>query len=186
MAGTVGGCDTVLESNLSSGESSSLYHQLGGDASLRRPLPSPKDIHLQSDVSLDLGKVQPSFPYCVSAGRLAGEMELYMKTRKGGLRSGVAGKKKETVALSKNHRRRQFHQLKQGGGGCNLVNGCSVGGWRLRERRMKSGDPEKHRIIDKYRSDDSTPSYRERGTGLLTTAYPGSPSCPFLLSGVQA
>lgn len=84
MAGTVGGCDTVLESNLSSGESSSLYHQLGGDASLRRPLPSPKDIHLQSDVSLDLGKVQPSFPYCVSAGRLAGEMELYMKTRKGG------------------------------------------------------------------------------------------------------
>lgn len=58
-------------------------------------------------------------------------------------------RKKETVALSKNHRRRQFHQLKQGGDGCNLVNGCGVGGWRLREREMKSGDPEKHRVKDK-------------------------------------
>lgn len=52
--------------------------------------------------------------------------------------SGVAGKK-ETDALSKNHRGRQFHRLKQGGDGCNLVNGCSVGGRRLRETRRKSG-----------------------------------------------
>lgn len=71
-----------------------------------------------------------------------------MKTGGGGVKVWSC-RKKETVALSKNHRRRQFHQLKQGGDGCNLVNGCGVGGWRLRERGMKSGDPEKHRIKDK-------------------------------------
>lgn len=94
-------------------------------------------------------------------------------------------RKKETVALSKNHRRRQFHQLKQGGDGCNLVNGCGVGGWRLRERGMKSGDPEKHRVKDKVMT-ACHPIERERGTGLRTTVHPSSPSSPSLfLSGVQ-
>lgn len=49
-----------------------------------------------------------------------------MKGRLGmnNLKSGVAGK---TDAVSKNHRGRQFHQLKKRGDGGNILNGCSVG-----------------------------------------------------------
>lgn len=53
-------------------------------------------------------------------------------------RSGVAGEKKKKQMHSAKIMERQFHQLKQGGDGCNLVNGCSVGGWRLTEPRRKS------------------------------------------------
>lgn len=62
--------------------------------------------------------------------------------------------------------------------------------WLQRGRVEAEGEENevwRSREAQNYRQDDdSTPSYRERGTGLLTTAYPGSPSCPFLLSGVEA